>query len=131
MERNDLKEISDNEFVAVLGMMRLESFLDGWDRFEINETISTFTDYSPKAEKEGIYDVVGWEKYKIDFIVVPNIKEDYAQFDPEDSGWINYLSSFDIEDIELFDIEENQINTTAEQRMKMANIIQERLTVKN
>lgn len=131
MKRTDLKEISDNEFVAVLGMMRLESFLDGWERYELNEQVDENKDYSPKADKEGIYDVIGWEKYKIDFVVVPNIQEEFVEFDPEDSGWINYLASFEIKDIELFDLEENQINLNAEQRLKMATIIQERLTVKN
>jgi len=75
--------------------------------------------------------IFGWEKYKIDFVVIPNTQEKHVQFDPEDSGWCDVLESFSIEDIELFDIEENQINTTAEQRMKMAVIIQERLTAKN
>lgn len=111
MKRNDLKEISDNEFVAALGMMRLESFLDGWDRLDLDDVFPD--DKALKARKEGVFDVVGWEKYQIDFRVDM------------------YLKRIDIEAIELFDIEENQINTTAEQRMKMATIIQERLTIKS
>jgi len=131
MKINDLKKISDNEFVAVLGMMRLESFLDGYERYEIGQEFDEYKRYNPKIKKEGIYDVIGWEKYKIDFVVIPNTQEKHVQFDPEDSGWCDVLESFSIEDIELFDLEENQINTTAEQRMKMATIIQERLTAKN
>jgi len=59
MKRNDLKEISENEFVAVLGMMRLESFLDGYERYEIGQEFDEYKRYNPKIKKEGIYDVIG------------------------------------------------------------------------
>jgi len=111
MKRNDLKEISDNEFVAVLGMMRLESFLDGWERYDLSDVFPD--DSCDYARKEGVFDVVGWEKYLVDFRVDM------------------YLKHIDIEAIELFDLQENQINLSKEQRLKMATIIQERLTLKN
>ena len=124
-------DISDNEFIAVLGMMQNEYFLVDWDKFDVGGQLDILSDLKSKGEKELITDDTGQGIYLLDFSVYIDVKNEYADFDPCDSGWCDVLESFSIEDIELFDIKENKINTTAEQRMKMADIIQERLTMKN
>jgi hypothetical protein len=131
MKRSDLKEISDNEFLAVLGMMQNEYFLDDFDKFDVGSQIDILSDLKSKGEKELITDDTGQGVYLLNFSVYIDVKNEYADFDPYDSGWCDVLEAFSIDEIELFDLEENQINTTAEQRMKMATIIQERLTMKN
>lgn len=131
MKRNDLKEISEQEFVAVLGMMQNEYFLDDFDKFDVGSQIDILSDLKSKGEKELITDDTGQGVYLLNFSVYIDVKNEYADFDPYDSGWCDVLEAFSIDEIELFDLEENQINTTAEQRMKMATIIQERLTMKN
>jgi len=128
MKRNDLKEISEIQFLDLLRMLQNESFLDGWYKLEINEQIDLSVDYNRVANKEGVFDIIGWEKYQIDFKIYPFINSEYVDFDPESSGDVDYLESFEIERIELFDIEGNQINLSAEQRLKISTIIQERLT---
>ena len=131
MKRNDLKEISENEFVAVLGMMNNEYFLDGWSKYELGEQVDSDFERYQIANEEFITDETGQVFYVIDFFVSTNVQSRLVDFDPYDNGWCDILESFEIIDIELMDLKRNQINTTAEQRMKMANIIQERLTMKN
>jgi hypothetical protein len=131
MKRNDLKEISENEFVAVLGMMQNEYFLDGWDKYEIGEQVDSDFERYQIANEEFITDETGQVFYVINFLLATNVQSRLVDFDPYDNGWCDILESFEIIDIELMDLQRNQINTTAEQRMKMATIIKERLTVKN
>lgn len=131
MKRTDLKEISEQEFVAVLGMMDNEHFLVDWDKYDLGSQIDSDFDRNGKVENELITDETGQAVYLIDFFISTNVNTKLVDFDPYDNGWCDILESFSIENIELFDLEENQINTTAEQRLKMATIIQERLTVKN
>ena len=131
MKRNDLKEISENEFVAVLGMMQNEYFLDGWDKYEIGEQVDSDFERYQIANEEFITDETGQVFYVINFLLATNVQSRLVDFDPYDNGWCDILESFEIIDIELMDLQRNQINTTAEQRMKMATIIKERLTIKN
>jgi hypothetical protein len=131
MKRNDLKEISENEFVAVLGMMDNEHFLVDLDKYELGEQVDSDFERYKMFSKELITDKTGQAFYLLDFTIIPDIKSEYADFDPYDSGWCNVLQSFQVDFIELFDLEENRIDTTAEQRLKIATIIQERLTIKN
>jgi hypothetical protein len=131
MKRNDLKEISENEFVAVLGMMQNEYFLDGWDRYELGEQVDSDFERFTGTSDELITDETGEAFYLIDFFVSTNVQSRLVDFDPYDNGCCDILESFEIIDIELMDLQRNQINTTEEQRMKMATIIQERLTLKN
>lgn len=131
MKRNDLKEISENEFVAVLGMMRNEYFLVDLDKYELGEQIDSDFDRNGKVENELITDETGQTFYLIDFFISTNVNTKLVDFDPYDNGWCDILESFEIRNIELKDLNRMQINTTAEQRMKMATIIQERLTAKN
>jgi len=108
MKRNDLKEISEIQFLDLLRMLQNESFLDGWNRYDLDDVFPC--DDCKFGKKESITDVIGWEKYQIDFRVDM------------------HLNSIEIERIELFDLESNQINLSAEQRLKISTIIQERLT---
>jgi hypothetical protein len=131
MKRNDLKEISDNEFVAVLGMMQNEYFLDGCDKYELGQQVEYDFYHFKSFIYELITDETGEAFYLIDFSVSTNVQPRLVPFDPYENGWCDILESFEIIDIELMDLQRNQINTTAEQRLKMATIIQECLTAKN
>jgi len=131
MKRNDLKEISDNEFVAILGMMQNEHFLVDWDKYELNEQVDSDFERCQIANEEFITDETGQVFYLINFLLATNVRTKLVDFDPYDNGWCDILESFYIRDIELKDLNLMQINTTAEQRLKMATIIQERLTIKS
>ena len=131
MKRNDLKKITENEFVAVLGMMQNEYFLDGWERYELNEQVDSDFERYKIANDEFITDETGQAFYLINFKVSANVQTKLVDFDPYDNGWCDILESFEIQNIELKDLNRMQINTTAEQRLKMATIIKERLTLKN
>jgi len=131
MKRNDLKEISEQEFVAVLGMMQNEYFLVDWDRFEIGSQIESRIEKYSKIEDELITDITGMKKYSISFTLWLDTDSKLVYINPNENEWGDILQTINVFDIELFDLEENQINTTAEQRLKMATIIQERLTIKS